>query len=204
MVKCLLGPGDDAIELAVGIVNTWDRLATPPEQLPDAAAFRRFLYRHGLEEAAGTVTEDDADSARELRDRLRGAFEAPDEATATQILNALLIEGRAVPELARHDGLPWHFHYGPVDEETVENLPAVTAVALLDVIRTLGWQRLGRCAAAPCASVFVDRSRNRSRRYCSQLCADRMTQAAHRSRLRAARERSPRAGASARPAPENG
>jgi predicted RNA-binding Zn ribbon-like protein len=204
MVKCLLGPGDDAIELAVGLVNTWDRLATPPEQLPDAGAFRRFLYRHGLEEAAGTVTEDDADRARELRDRLRGAFEAPDEATGTQILNALLIEGRAVPELARHDGLPWHFHYGPVDEETVENLPAVTAVALLDVIRTLGWQRLGRCAAAPCASVFVDRSRNRSRRYCSQLCADRMTQAAHRSRLRAARERPPRAGASARPAPENG
>jgi predicted RNA-binding Zn ribbon-like protein len=187
MVKCLLGPGEDAIELAVGLVNTWDRLAAPPEQLPDASALRRFLYRHGLEEAAGTATEDDADRARELRDRLRGAFEAPDEETATQILNALLIEGRAVPELARHDGLPWHFHYGPVDEETVENLPAVTAVALLEVIRTLGWERLGRCAAAPCASVFVDRSRNRSRRYCSQLCADRMTQAAHRSRLRAAR-----------------
>ena len=202
MVKCLLGPGEDAIELAVGLVNTWDRLARPPEQLPDASALRRFLYRHGLEEAAGAATEDDADRARDLRDRLRGAFEAPDEQTAAQILNALLVDGRALPELARHDGLPWHFHYGPMDEETVENLPAVTAVALLDVIRTLGWQRLGRCAGAPCASVFVDRSRNRSRRYCSQLCADRMTQAAHRSRVRAARPPRKRS-SSARPAPEN-
>ncbi|MFN2471591.1 MAG: CGNR zinc finger domain-containing protein [Gaiellaceae bacterium] len=185
-VKCTQGPGDDAVELAVGLVNTWDRLASPPEQLRDGGALRRFLYRHGDEEAAGRGTDADADRARDLRERLRGAFEAPDEETAVQVLNALLLEGGALPELTRHDGLPWHFHYGPSDVGGVATLPAVTAIALLDVIRTLGWERLGRCAAAPCASVFVDRSRNRSRRYCSQLCADRMTQAAHRQRQRSA------------------
>jgi predicted RNA-binding Zn ribbon-like protein len=202
MARCLLGPSEETVELAVELVNTWDRMATPAEQLPDRPALRRFLERHGLERAARTVAAEDAGHARELRDRLRGAFEAPDEATAVQVLNALLVEGGSVPELTRHNGLPWHFHFGPEDEETFENLPAVTSVALLDVIRTLGWQRLGRCAAAPCASVFVDRSRNRSRRYCSQLCADRMTQAAHRNRLRAARPS--RRGTSRRPAPESG
>ncbi len=207
MVKCLLGPGDDAIELAVGLVNTWDRLASPPEQLPDAGALRRFLYRHGLEAEAAAVSEDDAERARELRDRLRGAFEAPDEETTARILNALLVEGGALPELTRHDGLPWHFHYGPTDGEGIQALPAVTSVALLDVIRTLGWERLGRCAAAPCASVFVDRSRNRSRRYCSQLCADRVTQAAHRRRLRAradATEPRQRRRSASQPATEGG
>jgi predicted RNA-binding Zn ribbon-like protein len=202
MARCLLGPSEETVELAVELVNTWNRMATPPEGLPDRSALRRFLERHGLERASRTVGMEDAGHARELRDRLRGAFEAPDEATAVQVLNALLVEGGSVPELTRHDGLPWHFHFGPEDEETFENLRAVTSVALLDVIRTLGWQRLGRCAAAPCASVFVDRSRNRSRRYCSQLCADRMTQAAHRSRLRAARPSRRRT--SRRPAPESG
>ncbi len=129
MVKCLLGPGDDAVELAVGLVNTWDRLANPPEQLPDASALRRFLLLHGDDEAAARVTADDADRVRELRDRLRGAFEAPDEATAVQILNALLVEGAALPELTSHDGLPWHFHYGPADDEGAATLPAVTAIA---------------------------------------------------------------------------
>ena len=184
MVKCLLGPGDASTELAVGLVNTWDRLASPPEQLPDVAALRRFLLLHGDEEAAARASGDDVERVRELRERLRGAFEAPDEETAVQILNALLVEGGSLPELTRHDGLPWHFHYGPADEDRVTGLPAVTAIALLDVVQTLGWERLGRCAAAPCASVFVDRSRNRSRRYCSQLCADRVTQAAHRRRRR--------------------
>ena len=187
VVKCPLSPGDEAIELAVGLVNTWDRLATPPEQLGDVGALRRFLLRHGHEEAAFTVGEPDLDLARELRERLRFAFEAPDEETAVRVLNAMVVEGRGLPELARHDGLPWHFHYAPEEADGMGAVEPLAAIALLEVVRTLGWDRLGRCAAAPCASVFVDRSRNRSRRYCSQLCADRMTQAAHRRRRRAAR-----------------
>ena len=47
-----------------------------------------------------------------------------------------------------------------------------------------GLTRFGRCLANPCRCVFVDRSRNRSRRYCCDLCADRANQAAARRRRR--------------------
>ena len=55
---------------------------------------------------------------------------------------------------------------------------------VLEAIRAHGWDRFGICDALPCRCVFVDRSRNRSRRYCCDLCADRATQAAARARRR--------------------
>ena len=45
--------------------------------------------------------------------------------------------------------------------------------------------RLKICAAADCANVFVDESRNRSRRWCSERCSGRVNVAAFRSRKRA-------------------
>ncbi|MFF4355485.1 CGNR zinc finger domain-containing protein [Streptomyces sp. NPDC001604] len=41
---------------------------------------------------------------------------------------------------------------------------------------------LGRCAAAGCGNYFVDRSHNRTRRFCSDACASRTTVEAHRAR----------------------
>jgi predicted RNA-binding Zn ribbon-like protein len=58
------------------------------------------------------------------------------------------------------------------------------AAALLEVIRAGEWSRFGFCAAAPCCCVYLDRSKNRSRRYCCDLCADRVNQAAYRRRRR--------------------
>jgi predicted RNA-binding Zn ribbon-like protein len=60
-------------------------------------------------------------------------------------------------------------------------------MSLLEAIRDDGWDRFGICAGAPCCCVFVDRSKNRSRRFCSDLCADRVAQALHRERRRAKR-----------------
>jgi CGNR zinc finger len=45
--------------------------------------------------------------------------------------------------------------------------------------------RLKICAAADCANVFVDESRNRSRRWCSARCSGRINVAAFRTRQRA-------------------
>jgi len=61
----------------------------------------------------------------------------------------------------------------------------VSSASLLEAIRDDGWERFGICDAAPCCCVYVDRSKNRRRRYCSQLCTDRAAQAAYRSRRRA-------------------
>ena len=177
----------DSIGLAVGLVNTWDVLDPEPEQLRDVGWLRRFLTYFGLEELADNATENDLPRVRRVRDRLRRAFEARDEAEAVEALNAVVRRGRAVPQLAAADG-GWTFRYAPSGVDPATYLAAEAGVALLDVIRTDGWNRFGLCAASPCCCVYVDRSRNRSRRYCCEFCADRASQAAYRRRRRAAKD----------------
>jgi predicted RNA-binding Zn ribbon-like protein len=48
----------------------------------------------------------------------------------------------------------------------------------------LGRARLGACDDPRCRGVFLDTSRNRSRRYCSDRCASRANVAALRRRQR--------------------
>ena len=56
------------------------------------------------------------------------------------------------------------------------------AMAFADVIRAGELARLRRCAALDCDDVLVDLSKNRSRRFCSLTCANRVNVAAYRSR----------------------
>lgn len=174
---------DDPVALAIYVANTWDELDDPPEQLRDVAVLRGFLARRGFAEEAQAAGERELAAVRALRDRLRAAFAVADEETAVALLNEVLHEAEAKRQLERV-GRAWRFVYrGPL----VDVLAASTASSLLDAIREDGWPRFGVCAAAPCCCVFVDRSRNRSRRYCSELCADRVAQAAYRSRRRETR-----------------
>jgi predicted RNA-binding Zn ribbon-like protein len=55
-------------------------------------------------------------------------------------------------------------------------------MALVDVVRQQELDRLRVCEATDCADVLVDLSKNRSRRYCSTACTNRMNVAAYRSR----------------------
>ena len=129
---------------------------------------------------AHALAARDLDAVRAVRDRLRAAFAARDEATALEILNEVLDASRASAELQRNRG-EWHVRYtgAPVDV-----VASTSAASLQSAIRVDGWDRLGTCAAAPCSCVFVDRSPNHSRRFCSELCANRYAQASHRRRVR--------------------
>jgi predicted RNA-binding Zn ribbon-like protein len=83
------------------------------------------------------------------------------------------------------EGEGWRLRWvGPV----ADSVASTTAMSLLEAIRDDGWERFGICAGAPCCCVFVDRSKNRSRRFCSDLCADRVAQALHRARRRPERD----------------
>lgn len=169
---------DDPVALAVALVNTWDELEDPPELLRDVGVLRRLLERYGLAAEAQQAATADLDAARALRDRLRATFEVKDEETAIGFLNEILRDSDAKPQLLPERGgrrLRWV-------GATYDALASTAAISLLEAIRDDGWERFGICAAAPCCCVFVDRSRNRSRRYCSTLCADRVAQAAYRRR----------------------
>ena len=172
----------DSIGLAVGLVNTWDVLNDPPELL-NLERLKILLRWFELEEAADAATEPDIEQVRQVRGRVRRAFESNDEAEAVAELNALARRAKAVPQLEPANG-GWAFRYGFGERNLATELAGRAAVALLEVIERDGWDRFGLCAAAPCCCVYVDRSRNRSRRYCCSLCADRATQAAARRRKR--------------------
>lgn len=174
---------DRSIGLAEGLVNS---------HLPDASHvalekpgdLSRLIRAYGFtpDRAPGG---DDVAKAHRLRERLREAFEAPDGEAAARILNALITEAGARPQLATHGRGGWHFHYVPEDATVARRLAAETAVALATVVVEHGFDRLRVCDWETCRDVFVDRSRNRSRRYCSpEVCGNRASVAAWRARQR--------------------
>jgi predicted RNA-binding Zn ribbon-like protein len=163
----------DGVSFAVRLLNSWDELEPDPECLRDVDVVRRFLARHGLSEAARLADDADLEWLRALRSRLARAWDAPDEATAVAELNALLAGATAQPWLGP-DGA---FRYDRPELPVRGFGDALAARSLLEELAAGRWSRFGRCEAAPCRCVYVDRTRGGVRRYCCRLCADR---AAHR------------------------
>jgi predicted RNA-binding Zn ribbon-like protein len=176
-------PGESGADLAVVIVNTWETLPLPHEGLEDLEDLRIFLRAVGRSEAASVATDRDLVELKHLRGRLQRVFETDDVAEAADVLNTIARESGAVPRLAPgSDG--WKLEFGPEDGSITSRLAATTAGALIEVVRAHGLTRLGTCAAEPCRGAFVDRTKNRSKRYCCELCADRAAQRDYRARRR--------------------
>jgi predicted RNA-binding Zn ribbon-like protein len=169
--------------LAVDLVNTWDELEPEPDLIEGLVDVRTWLTWHGLDRAASAMREPDVDRVRALRTRLDAFFDAPSDAVAVERVNALAREYGTAPQLERH-GATWRIRSWPDEREGLAFAAAFAAAGLLDGLETYGWERFGRCAGSPCRCAFVDRSRNRSRRYCTVLCADRVAQASYRARKR--------------------
>ena len=174
----------DDLDLALAFLNTWDEYNPEPELLRDVESVRRLLLRFGYELAAERARPGEVESLRELRERLRAAWEAGSEEEAVSGLNSLLAESDARPRLTREPHGGWTFAFGPPEEEGPGFLGPVSGVALLEAIREHGWERFGICHAPPCRCVYVDRTRGGTRRFCCRLCADRSSQAAYRARRR--------------------
>ena len=109
---------------------------------------------------------------------------AQSQADVLARLNELLALARPRPYATDHDG-ELHLHYARPDAPAVEQLTTTVAMGLSQVVVQHGWQRLGVCSAEGCGNVYVDTSRNASRRYCSNTCASRSTVAAYRARQKA-------------------
>jgi len=171
--------------VAVDLVNTWDELHTEPDLIEGLVDVRTWLEWHGLKTAAARLGEQDVDAVRALRGRLDRVFDAEDEDEAARLLNELAREYGTPPELERTDG-DWRVRTWPEEGDGLPAVAAYAAAGLQDAFRELGWKRFGRCAGSPCRCAFVDRSRNRTRRYCCSLCADRVAQAQYRARRRGA------------------
>lgn len=128
----------------------------------------------------------DLEAVLHIRPRLRELLTAErDDAVA--LINAILADQQAVPQLVRHDHLDWHIHAIAEQRPMHERVQVETAMAMIDVIRADEMGRLQICEARDCDDLVLDLSRNRSRRFCSTTCGNREAQAAYRSRLLSAR-----------------
>ncbi|WP_309115451.1 CGNR zinc finger domain-containing protein [Saccharothrix sp.] len=161
---------------AVELVNS----AVEPDTMTDQSQVDAFFARHGY---TGARTRDATELAavRALRAPLRRLLTS-DRDTAARLVNETLAAHRAVPQLVRHDGLDYHIHVVDPDTPFADRIAAETAMAMIDVIRSDEMSRLAVCADETCDGIVLDLSRNRSRRYCSTTCGNRVAVAAYRAR----------------------
>lgn len=165
------------------LINTASR---GEERLPDPAALEEFVRTQGLSgRVDGTVAE--LRSVQKLRPRLRRVWEA-DEDEVVEIVNGLLREYRALPQLVRHDDWPYHLHATASDAPLAARLAVEAAMAFVDVVRTGELRRLRICDYPGCDNVLVDLSKNRSKRFCDASCGNRAAVSAYRARKAAARD----------------
>jgi predicted RNA-binding Zn ribbon-like protein len=127
-------------------------------------------------------TAAELDAVRALRPRLRQLLTADRAEDAVRLVNEMLSEADAVPQLVRHDRLDWHIHAIDTDQPLDRRILVETAMAMVDVLRGDELSRLAVCADDGCEGVVLDLSRNRSKRFCSVACGNRNAVAAYRAR----------------------
>jgi predicted RNA-binding Zn ribbon-like protein len=102
------------------------------------------------------------------------------------IVNGLLRESNALPQLVRHDNWPYHLHATPADAPLASRMAVEAAMAFVDVVREGQLGRLRICEYPDCGNVVVDLSKNRSKRFCEAGCGNRAAVSAYRARKAAA------------------
>ncbi|HEY1486287.1 MAG TPA: CGNR zinc finger domain-containing protein [Micromonosporaceae bacterium] len=165
------------LDAAVGLVNTD---SSDGDTLTDVPALAAFLERYGWS-GRFDRTPEELRSVRDLRPRLRGIWDA-DEDGVTEIVNGLLREYHALPQLVRHDREPYHMHATAFDAPLVDRMAVEAAMAFLDVVRSGELDRLHVCALPTCGDVLIDLSKNRSKRFCDVNCGNKAAVTAYRAR----------------------
>lgn len=181
---------DAVVTVAVQLANTLSageargRPYLPPKDSELTAAVTAAL-RAGKPDTR-EVSLQEADEFRAVAGSLRGVFDAvaagKTDAAARQV-NRLLEQTGAHPQLDRHDGEAWHLHFHGAEDSLVTGWAAGCATGLAVVLGSELRGRLGVCTADRCDRVYVDTSRNGTRRFCSTSCQSRVKAAAFRARL---------------------
>jgi predicted RNA-binding Zn ribbon-like protein len=187
--------------LCLDFSNTWGDRARP-----ESDRVRGYLDLIAFAAAAGLLGEAEADplrrratrhpgeaeaalaGARELRDALYRLFSAhaagrPAESGDVEAVNAALHEALSRLRL-EHRGMGFGWAWQDADGDLAAPLrPIVRSAAELLVSADL--ERVRECHGAACTWLFLDASRNRSRRWCSmESCGNRAKARRHYHRRR--------------------
>lgn len=176
----------EALEACAELVNTGRSPAG--DGLRELASLRSFGERYAFHGRA--AEQADLRRLRGYRARLDSvisACEAGDQASAIETLNALLSQTGAVPQIVAHSGRGPHIHVSRASAPLSDRLAAHLAMGLAELVVAGEIARVRSCASPACRYVFIDLTRNRSRRYCdSRTCGNRLHVAAYRARKAAA------------------
>jgi len=172
----------EALTACAELINTGR--ATAGEGLRTVADVQAFGDRyafHGIPAGPSDLALLRAHRAR--LDAVAVALESGDDAPAIEMLNALLTDTGAIPQIVAHDGRGPHIHVSRPAAPLADRIAAHLAMGLAELVVAGDSQRVRACASPSCRCVFVDLSRNRSRRYCdSRTCGNRLHVAAYRAR----------------------
>lgn len=170
------------ITLAEDLVNTYDFYLEQPEKLRTPGDLKSFLERHTIV-VDEELSEEALHEVRTFREQLRAIFTTPHEEEAAHLLNDLMRSVRLQLTLVCEEDHTWHTQLHPEPENSpIQRLCAEAILGLSYAMEHYGKARLGFCAAQPCRDVFIDTSRNGTRRYCDDRCANRHNVAAFRAR----------------------
>lgn len=171
----------------VELINTGR--ADSADQLRGVADLQRLADRYAF--AGSRARPADLVTTLDYRARLDSivtACEAGDEAAAIAQINALLAVTGAIPQIVAHDGRGPHLHVSKPTSALPSRMAAHFAMGLAWLMVAGQAQRIRSCASPTCQKVFVDFSRNSSRRYCdSRTCGNRLHVAAYRARQQRSR-----------------
>jgi predicted RNA-binding Zn ribbon-like protein len=168
------------VKLAEDLINTYDTFLDEPEHLRQLPDLQNFLRIHDI---PGEVDEAVLAAVRDLRERLRAAWTGEDMESMAAILNSMLAVMRVTSQIIVSDADSCDMVYA-VDPAAplISRLIFESAMGISIAVQTYGLSRMRACDADPCRDVFIDISRNRSRRFCSDRCANRYNVQAFRNR----------------------
>jgi hypothetical protein len=172
-----------SLQAVVDLVNT-SPTCGGHEDLPTPASLRTFVAGHHVS-GVRDRDYDDVAAIHRVRDRFRAVFGVADPTRVATLVNSLLAEAPVCPRLTNHDGYDWHVHYFAPGATLADHMAVDGGMALAHVVAGGETDRLRVCEAPDCASVLIDLSRNRSKRYCdARTCGNRLNVAAYRARKR--------------------
>ena len=171
---------EQSLRAAVYLVNTLPGF-DDDDTLQTVADFDAYLQMNPY---TGLIRRDETElsAIRAIRPRLRRLWDV-DRDGAVPLVNDMLRDGRALPRLVSHDDYDWHIHATSDDAPLATRILVEAAMAFVDVIRSDEYDRVRICSADDCTSVYIDYSRNGSKRYCDTgNCGNRMNVNAYRER----------------------
>jgi predicted RNA-binding Zn ribbon-like protein len=172
----------EAMTGCVELINTGRSAAG--EGLAKLADLQEMADRYAFAGVRGKAA--DLARARRHRERLDSIVadcEAGHETAAIDQINALLSETGASPQVVAHDGRGPHLHVSRPTAPLADRMAAHFAMGLAWLVVAGEAGRIRSCESPTCRAVFVDFSKNRSRRYCdSRTCGNRLHVAAYRAR----------------------